>query len=162
MANKRGIMLGQFIVMATNAHAAQFDRAGEPYILHVLEVLHNVRDLFGADVDEELECIAIGHDIFEDTSVTEDDIRAIGGTDRIVEGMFALTKKRGQSYDRYVETVLGNTDAMRVKMADLRHNSDITRLKGISDKDIERMGKYMAFYTRIKQKLDSVGKAVKN
>lgn len=156
MTHQRGVLLGRFIVLATNAHAGQFDKAGEPYILHILEVLHNVRDLFGSLVDEELECVAIGHDIFEDTSVTEEDIRAIGGTDRIIAGMFALTKMRGQSYDRYVETVLSNLDAMRVKMADLKHNSDIARLKGIRDKDIERMGRYMVFYTTIKQKLDSI------
>ena len=156
LVNKRGILLGQFIILATHAHAGQFDKAGEPYILHILEVLHNVRELFGSDVDEELECIAIGHDIFEDTKITEYDVRNIGGTDRIVAGMFALTKMHGQSYERYVETVLNNIDAMRVKMADLKHNSEITRLKGITDKDIDRMGRYMVFYTKIKQKLDSI------
>ena len=138
MTLKRGLLLNQFIVLATNAHAGQFDKAGEPYILHIFEVL------------------AIGHDLFEDTKITEDDVIAIGGTDRIIKGMFALTKLPGQSYERYVQAVLNNVDAMRVKMGDLKHNSDITRLKGITDKDITRMGKYMVFYTVIKQKLDSL------
>jgi hypothetical protein len=42
---------------------------------------------------------------------------------------------------------------MRVKLADLRHNSDIRRLKGVTDKDIERMAKYSKFYVEIQAKL---------
>jgi guanosine-3',5'-bis(diphosphate) 3'-pyrophosphohydrolase len=146
---KKGELLGKFLVLATNAHAGQFDKAGEPYILHVLEVLHGVRDQ-----DEETQCIAVGHDLFEDTKTTVEDLIEIGATDRIIAGIMALTKQNGESYKTYKAKVLGNRDAMKVKQSDLRHNSDITRLKGITDKDIARMAKYMAFYTEIQAELD--------
>lgn len=59
----------------------------------------------------------------------------------------------GQTYEEYKEAVFSNKDAMLVKMADLRHNSDIRRLKGVTQKDIERMAKYNQFYLEIKARL---------
>ena len=53
--------------------------------------------------------------------------------------------------NEYKLQVMANPDAIKVKMADLRHNSDITRLKGIRDKDIERMVKYQKFYLELKE-----------
>jgi guanosine-3',5'-bis(diphosphate) 3'-pyrophosphohydrolase len=147
---KKGELLGRFLVLATNAHADQFDKAGQPYILHVLEVLHGVRN-----EDEEIQCIAVGHDLFEDTKTTVEDLIEIGATERILNGILALTKQNGESYNTYRKKVLSNRDAMIVKQSDLRHNSDITRLKGITQKDITRMGKYMAFYTEIEAKLQN-------
>jgi guanosine-3',5'-bis(diphosphate) 3'-pyrophosphohydrolase len=141
---KKGELLGKFIAFAAAAHAGQFDKAGEPYILHVLEVLHGVRS-----EDEEVQCIAVGHDLLEDTKTTVEDLIELGATERIVSGILALTKQNGESYNTYRKKVLANADAMKVKKSDLKHNSDITRLKGITDKDVARMGKYMAFYTEI-------------
>ena len=146
---KKGELLGKMIVLATNAHAGQFDKAGEPYILHVLEVLHGVKSH-----DEEVQCIAVGHDLFEDTKITVEDLLAVGCTQRIIEGILALTKQNGESYNTYRKKVLSNRDAMIVKQSDLKHNSNITRLKGITEKDITRMGKYMAFYTEIEMELN--------
>lgn len=151
---KRGELLSKFIILATNAHAGQIDRAGQPYILHILKVLLNVHELFGDAVDEELECIAVGHDLLEDTDVTIEDILKIGGTKRITDAILALTKNSGQSYDLYVQTVLCNIDAMRVKLADIKHNADLTRLKKITKKDKERQHKYVKFYNEIEQTLD--------
>lgn len=142
---KKGELLGKFIAYAANAHLGQFDKAGKPYILHVLAVLYGLKT-----EDEELQCIAVGHDLFEDTKTTVEDLVAIGATERVIKGILCLTKQNGESYDTYVNKVLSNTDAMLVKLSDLRHNSDITRLKGTTQKDIDRMGKYMVFYSKIK------------
>jgi hypothetical protein len=65
----------------------------------------------------------------------------------------AMTKRPGQSYDEYKLQVMANKDAMLVKMRDLQHNSDIRRLKGVSEKDIARMVKYQQFYLEIEAKL---------
>lgn len=146
---KKGELLGKFIVFATNAHAGQFDKAGQPYILHVLEVLHGVREQ-----NEEIQCIAVGHDLFEDTNTTVEDLVELGATNSIVEGILSLTKQNGESYKNYKKKVLNSKNAMLVKQSDLRHNSDITRLKGITQRDIDRMAKYMAFYTEIQAELD--------
>lgn len=145
---KKGELLDKFIVCATNAHAGQFDKGGKPYILHVLTVLHGVMD-----EDEEIQCIAVGHDLFEDTKTTVDDLVELGATERIIRGILSLTKQNGESYKSYKSKVLDCRDAMIVKRQDLKHNSDITRLKGVTDKDIARMAKYMAFYTEIEAAL---------
>jgi len=146
---KKGELLGKMLVIATNAHAGQFDRGGNPYILHPLKVMHYLKT-----DDEELMCIALGHDVIEDTSVTYKDLRDAGVTERVINGIRALTKQPGQTYEEYKEGVFANVDAMRVKMADLRHNTDIRRLKGVSEKDIARMAKYHQFFMEIKSRLE--------
>jgi (p)ppGpp synthase/HD superfamily hydrolase len=146
----KGEMLGKMLVIATNAHAGQVDKGGNPYILHPLKVMHYLKT-----DDEELMCIALGHDIIEDTSVTYRDLYDAGISDRVIMGIRALTKQPGQTYEEYQESVFNNPDAMRVKMADLRHNTDIRRLKGIQDKDIERMVRYQKFYIEIQLRLNS-------
>ena len=134
---KKGELLGKVLVLATNAHAGQFDRGGNPYILHPLKVMHYLKT-----TDEELQCIALLHDVIEDTNTTWEDLREIAAVS-------ALTKMPGQSYDQYKQEVMANEDAMRVKMADLRHNTDIRRLKGVTEKDIARMAKYNVFYLEL-------------
>ena len=59
-----GQLLDKMLVLATNAHSGQYDKGGKPYILHPLKVLHYLKT-----EDEELQCIALGHDIIEDTKV---------------------------------------------------------------------------------------------
>lgn len=145
---RKGEMLNTMLVIATNAHAGQFDRGGNPYILHPLKVMHYLKS-----DDEELMCIALGHDVIEDTNVTYQDLRVANISERVIEGICALTKLPGQTYDEYKERVFANEDAMRVKMADLRHNTDIRRLKGVTEKDIARMAKYHTFFTEIKSKI---------
>jgi (p)ppGpp synthase/HD superfamily hydrolase len=143
---KKGELLNKMLVLATNAHAGQYDKGGNPYILHPLKVMHYLRS-----VDEELQCIALGHDIIEDTDVTYSHLKQEGFTDRIIKGIQSLTKVPGETYDEYKERVKKNKDAVKVKMADLRHNTDIRRLKGVSDKDIARITKYHQFYLELLQ-----------
>lgn len=145
---KKGEMLAQMLHIATTAHHGQFDKGGNPYILHPLKVMHYLKS-----DDEELMCMALGHDVIEDTSVTYQDLREQGISERVITGIRALTKQPGQTYDEYKAGVFASEDAMRVKMADLRHNSDIRRLKGVTDKDVARIAKYMKFYAEIRAKL---------
>jgi guanosine-3',5'-bis(diphosphate) 3'-pyrophosphohydrolase len=145
---KKGQLLGNVLVLATNAHAGQFDRGGNPYILHPMKVMHYLKS-----DDEELQCMALLHDVVEDTKTTWDDLVAVGCTERVINGVKALTKMPGESYDQYKERVFANADAMKVKMADLRHNTDIRRLKGVTEKDIIRMEKYNRFYLELQAKV---------
>ncbi len=147
---KNGEMLSKMLVLMTNAHAGQFDKGGRPYALHPLAVMY----LLNTD-DEELQCIALGHDIIEDTSVTYEELRNAGISQRVQDGIRALTKIPGETHDEYKARVFANTDAMKVKMCDLQHNSDIRRLKGVTEKDILRMTKYHIFYLEIQRKLTS-------
>ena len=145
---KKGEMLGTMLVIVTNAHSGQFDRGGAPYILHPLKVMHYLKS-----DDEELMCMALGHDVIEDTEVTYRDLRDAGISERVIAGIRALTKLPGQTYEEYKAGVFASEDAMRVKLADLRHNTDIRRLKGVTEKDIARMSKYHMFYMEIKSRL---------
>lgn len=146
---KKGELLGKVLVLATNAHAGQFDRGGNPYILHPLKVMHYLKSN-----DEELQCMALLHDVIEDTKTTWQDLANIGCTPRILTAVKALTKMPGESYDQYKANVFANVDAMKVKLADLRHNTDIRRLKGVTEKDIARMAKYNQFFMEIQAKLN--------
>lgn len=145
----KSAMLSNMLRIATNAHEGQFDKGGKPYILHPLKVMHYLKT-----DDVELQCIALGHDLLEDTDVTSLDLMDAGMTYRIIEGIQALTKISGQTYEEYKDRVFSNTDAMKVKLCDLRHNTDIRRLKGVTEKDVARMVKYYKFYLEIVQRLD--------
>ena len=151
---KKGEMLGAMLLLATNAHAGQFDKGGNPYILHPLKVMHYTKSQ-----DEEIQCIALGHDVIEDTSVTYQDLRDAGISERVISALRALTKVPGQTYQEYKDSVFANRDAMIVKAADLRHNSDIRRLKGVTEKDVARIAKYMQFYSEIQVKLQEANNA---
>ena len=147
---KKGQMIGNMIVLATNAHAGQFDKGGRPYILHPLSVMH----ILNSD-DEELQCMAVGHDTLEDTDTTIEQLMEAGMTERVVKGILAVTKMPGEPKAIYKAKVMANRDAMLVKKADLKHNSDFSRLKGVREKDFDRMAAYMLFYREIEEALAS-------
>ena len=141
-------LLAKAIALASEKHMGQFDKGGMPYILHPLKVMHYLKS-----DDMELMSIAVMHDVVEDTDVTFQDLYDLGFTPRVVEVLRLLTKMPGQTHDEYVKGVKSNVDAIAVKLADLRHNSDIRRLKGITDKDVARMKKYNAMYLELKDAL---------
>lgn len=141
-------MLGTMIFIASWYHEDQYDKAGEPYILHPLKVMYYLNTK-----DEELQSIAIGHDLFEDTDCDMAVLKFNGISNRVIEGIQCLTKLEGESYEAYKERVKSNKDAILVKMADLRHNSDLRRLKGVTEKDMERTNRYMEFYKELEEAL---------
>lgn len=132
------------------AHDGQFDKAGQPYILHCLKVMHYLKS-----DDEELCCIALAHDLIEDCGdeYSYSSLREEGISERVIDGVRCLTKVPGENYEEYKTKVKSNKDAIKVKMADLRHNTDIRRLKGVTEKDIKRTVKYMEFYQELKEML---------
>ena len=148
---KKGEMLSTAIHIATNAHHLQFDKGGKAYILHCFRVM----DYLDSD-DEELQCMALLHDVAEDTKITFQEMLQAGMTERVIAALRLVTKMPGQTYEEYKTGVLSSVDAMKVKKADLTDNSDIRRLKGITEKDIERTVKYQKFYMEIVSKLTSM------
>ena len=136
-------MLGEAIHIATVAHHGQYDKSGKPYILHPLHLMHQLM------FDLELAQIAVLHDTIEDSRfITASYLQAKGFTTRVIEGVTLLTHKE-EPYDVYIEGMCNNYDCIRVKRKDLGHNSDITRLKGITEKDLARMAKYHRAFTRL-------------
>lgn len=109
--------------------------AGIDYIKHPETVASFVA------TDEE-KAVAYLHDVIEDTSLTLLDLKKEGFSKNIIEAVDILTKKKGQDYQSYLNLVKKNELARVVKLADLRHNSDLTRLPLITEKDLERNKKY--------------------
>jgi (p)ppGpp synthase/HD superfamily hydrolase len=143
-------MLSEMLLLSTQFHYNQLDKGGNPYILHPLKVMYYLKS-----DDVELQCIALGHDLIEDTACTYHLLRQAGMTERVIEGIRAMTKLPDQTPEEYLQQVLSNRDAMLVKLCDLRHNSDIRRLKGVTAKDIARIEKYHNMYLTIKERLNS-------
>lgn len=127
--------------VAASAHKYQLDKNGRPYFEHVLAVMLKLPDT----ADNDLKCIALGHDLIEDTGITYKYLIEVFGF-RIADGIYSLTKHEWQTYEQYLEQVRSNKDARIVKLCDLRHNTDITRLPGTSEKDLARLAKYAKAY----------------
>ena len=121
--------------IAKKAHLGQIDKAGEDYIKHPEKVASFVNS------DEE-KAVAYLHDVIEDTELTLEDLREYGFSEGVLKAVDVITKKKGQDYQTYLNSVKENKLARVVKLADLRHNSDLTRLINITEKDIERKEKY--------------------
>ena len=121
--------------IAKKVHLGQIDKAGEDYIKHPEKVASFVNS------DEE-KAVAYLHDVIEDTELTLEDLREYGFSEEVLEAVDVITKKKGQDYQTYLNSVKENKLARVVKLADLRHNSDLTRLINITEKDIERKEKY--------------------
>ena len=141
---KKGELLSRMILLATEAHKDQYDEGGHPYILHPLKVMYYLKT-----VDEELQCIAVGHDLIEDTWVTVQDLINRNFTARIIFGIIGLTNVRGETDEEKFARLTQNVDIARVKMSDLRHNTDVRRLKGVTQKDIDRMVRYHNLYLKL-------------
>ena len=121
--------------IAKKAHLGQIDKAGEDYIKHPEKVASFVNS------DKE-KAVAYLHDVIEDTELTLEDLREYGFSEEVLKAVDVITKKKGQDYQTYLNSVKENKLARVVKLADLRHNSDLTRLINIIEKDIERKEKY--------------------
>lgn len=121
--------------IATEAHKGQVDKAGVPYINHPLTVASLV------DTEEE-KIVALLHDTIEDTNITEQDLLNYGFSNKIVEAVKLLTHNKNVPYMDYIAKIKDNKLARKVKIADLTHNSDLSRLKEITEKDKKRYEKY--------------------
>ena len=138
--------LAKAIRIATYAHMKQFDKGGNPYILHPLHLMTQL--LF----DTQLATIAVLHDVIEDSDYTIKELVNLKFSNRITNAVALLTHLPHMTYDEYIKGITGNYDAIRVKRKDLAHNLDVTRLKNkdeLTDKDIARIIKYHKAFIRL-------------
>ena len=120
--------------LASFAHKGQKDKAGKPYIYHPLAVKERVEG-------EKEKITALLHDVIEDTFITLETVRNIFG-DEIAEAVDAMTHKEGEDYFEYVERLSHNPISRRVKLADLSHNMDLSRIPNVTERDLQRLEKY--------------------
>jgi (p)ppGpp synthase/HD superfamily hydrolase len=131
------------IELAVKAHRGQVDKAGQPYVLHVLRVMMRVEE-------EPERMAAVLHDVVEDTPYTLDDLRKIGFAEEVVAAVDSLTRRDGESYEDFVTRAGKDPIARRVKIADLEDNMDLRRAKGWGEKDVERLKRYAAAWQQLK------------
>lgn len=136
--------LGRAIHLVAREFESRTDKGGKPYVLHCLWVMNKVRHL-----GEDYMIAAVLHDLVEDSDWTIEHLRKQGFSDHVVYAVDMLTHRKEHSYDQYIERVLMSEIAVQVKLRDLEHNSKITRLKGIGEKDLERIGKYHRVYKKL-------------
>ena len=123
------------LAIAEDAHKGQVDKAGIAYIHHPLYVASLVEGKLA-------KTIALLHDVVEDSAWTLEDLRMEGLPEEVVQAVGILTKNRDESYEEYLMHVKQNPLARQVKLADLKHNSDLSRLANVTDRDRKRVAKY--------------------
>ena len=115
--------------IAYRAHHGQVDKGGVPYILHPVHLAEQMEDEYST-------CVALLHDVVEDTQVTLEELEKIFPPE-VTQAVAVMTHKKDEPYLEYVERVKHNPIAKIVKLADLRHNSDHTRMMDASPEKLQ-------------------------
>ena len=138
-------MLEKAIQIAIEAHQGQTDKAGAPYLLHLIRVMNT-----GQTEDERI--CGILHDLVEDTPWTFEALRREGFSEEVIRALVCVTKQPNEPYTHFIERIKKNSLATKVKLNDLRDNMDITRLTFITEEDTQRLKKYLKAYHSLLEK----------
>ncbi|MBQ9941837.1 MAG: bifunctional (p)ppGpp synthetase/guanosine-3',5'-bis(diphosphate) 3'-pyrophosphohydrolase [Christensenellaceae bacterium] len=117
------------------AHAGQVDKAGLPYVFHPLHLAEQMDD-------EVCTVAALLHDVMEDTPITAAELIEMGFEGPIMQALMLLCHREDVPYMEYIAAIRKNPIARRVKLADLAHNADLSRLDRVSPEDRLRAEKY--------------------
>ena len=124
--------------IAYKAHLGQVDKAGAPYIYHPMHIAERV------DTEYEI-CVALLHDVIEDSDITLDYLFNKGFPHEIIEAVDLLTRKEKMTYREFILKIKTNAIARKIKIEDIKHNLDLNRLPKITDKDVDRAKYYKKF-----------------
>ena len=116
------------------AHKEQVDKSGMPYVFHPFHLAEQMQT-------EETTVVALLHDLVEDTDYTIDDLTSMGFSKTVTDAIAFMTHADGVAYMDYVREIKNNPIAKAVKLADLKHNSDLTRLDIVDEKALKRKEK---------------------
>jgi hypothetical protein len=125
------------MIIAYEAHKDQLDKAGVPYIYHPIHLAEQM-------ASEEEIVVALLHDVVEDTSWTFEELVEQGFSDEIIQTLKLLTHNKETDYMEYIRKIAlsSNECAKKVKIADLKHNSDLSRFSLVDEKTLDRVDKY--------------------
>ena len=137
-------LLALAIAIANQAHAGQLDKAGKPDISHPLTVMAQMDTL-------ESKIVAVLHDAIEDSDLKIEDLVEQGFPKFITDAITAITKLEGEPYEGYILRVKSNAIARKVKIADVTHNMDISRISNPTEKDFQRLEKYQKVLQELQQ-----------
>ena len=118
------------------AHKEQIDKSGMPYVFHPFHLAEQMKT-------EETTIVALLHDVIEDTHYTIHDLSAMGFEQAVIDAIALMTHADNVDYMDYVRAIKENPIAKTVKLADLKHNSDLTRLDVMDEKSLTRREKYL-------------------
>lgn len=121
--------------IAFDAHKDQLDKTGIPYVYHPFYLATQMDS-------EDATIVALLHDVVEDSEITFSDLQRYGFSDQVIKALKLLFHDKATPYLEYVAAIQSNELARKVKLADLAHNSDITRLNSIDANVKERLEKY--------------------
>lgn len=128
-------MTKKALKLCFEAHKEQVDKSGLPYVFHPFHLAEQMET-------EETTVVALLHDIVEDTAYTIEDLRDMGFSEAVTAAIALMTHADGVDYMAYVRRIKDNPIAKAVKLADLRHNSDLSRLDTVDEKALARREKY--------------------
>ncbi len=137
-------LLESAIRLAAKVHKGQLDRFGKPYVLHVMRVM-----MRGHDLEEQV--LGALHDILERSTLTLADIQKKDYPPRVVKALDHITRREDEDYDGYIERVMQDGLAMRVKLHDLADKMDLLHVDELSMADLKRYNKQLAAYHRLKR-----------
>ena len=137
----------QALKLCFEAHKEQVDKTGLPYVFHPFYLAEVMED-------EYTTIIALLHDVVEDTDYTLEDLKEMGYPQEVIDALKLLTHEKDVPYMEYVKQIKKNPLATKVKLADLKHNSDMTRLDVIDDYAIRRNEKYKKAIELLENKND--------
>ncbi len=128
------------------------DKGGFDYLLHLMYVYKHV-------YSEQEKVIALLHDTIEDKDVTPSELLELGFPKKIVDAVLILSRKKPMDYNKYIDNIVknGSIEAINVKLADLKNNMDMSRIKNPTIKDYERVEKrYTPSYEKLMNKLNEL------
>lgn len=130
-------MTKKALCLSFAAHKNQLDKSGMPYVFHPFHLAEQMDT-------EETVTVALLHDVIEDTDYTMDDLIAMGFPESVTDALALMTHDDAVPYMDYVAQIKPNPIARVVKLADLRHNSDTSRLDVVDESMAKRLKKYAA------------------
>jgi len=130
----------------------KLDKGHSSYMIHLEHVSMDFHD-------ERKKSMALMHDVLEDTEVTKDDLKRLGYDEEFINVLEILTNT-WDSYEEYIDKILksNNKDALEIKIKDLLHNMDLTRVEHVTKKDLQRSEKYIKAYLKIIEKMEGDNK----
>lgn len=129
------VMTKKALRLCFDAHSHQVDKSGMPYVFHPFHLAEQM------DTEESM-VVALLHDVVEDADFTLEDLVEMGYPSTVIDALALMTHDPGIPYMDYIKKISGNALATKVKLADLRHNSDLSRLDQVDAKAMDRVEKY--------------------
>ncbi len=142
-------LLARAVVIAAIAHQDQLDKAHAPYILHPIRLM-----MRGQTINEQI--VAVLQDVVEDSDWTLDQLAAEGFPPEIITALDCLTRRPEETYNQFLDRVLTNALATRVKRYDLEDNMTLTRLENLSEKDLQRLQRYHQAHQRVMNQIQKL------